>query len=210
MTSAGGDAVGVGQLAPDPLEQAGGERLVAEDRARLHGDDRVAADRPIRGAQLDPRQLGGPRRERLEAELEPGRDGAADVGAVGGHAVERRRRPEVDDDRRRAVQPRGGQRVDQPVGADVARPVDPDRRSAPCPARPTMSGRSRRSAMASTRRGQRRHDRGQGDRVEVAERHPVQAEQPVEQQLELVGRRPRVGRRAPRGEQRTGAEQRRS
>ena len=52
----------------------------------------------------DPRQLGGPCREGVEAELEARGDRPADVGAVGRDDVERGGRPEVDDDRRRAVQ----------------------------------------------------------------------------------------------------------
>ena len=87
--------------ASSPLD----ERLVAEDGAGLDGRDGVAADRAFRGAQLDAWQLGRPRRERLEPELEPRRDRPADVGAVRGDAVERRRGPEVDDDRRRPVEP---------------------------------------------------------------------------------------------------------
>ena len=81
------------------------QRLVAEDRARLHRAHRVAPDRPVRAAQLDPRQLGRPRRERLEAQLQARRDRPADERAVGRHAVDRRRGPEVDDDGRRAVEP---------------------------------------------------------------------------------------------------------
>ena len=169
-TSAGADAVGVGQLAPDPLEQAGRERLVAEDRARLHRADRVPPDRPVRRSQLDPGQLRGPRGERLEAELEARRDGAADVRAVGGHAIERRRGPEVDDDRRRAVQPRRGEGVDEAVGTDLARAVDADRerdragrrrraaagRAARRPPRPRRSGSGRPTPARSRPRRRRR------------------------------------------------------
>ena len=184
------DVVGVGELGADPREQAGGERLVAEDRAGLHGAHRVPPDRPVRGAQLDPWQLGGPCRERLEPELEARRDRAADVGPVGGDAVERRRRPEVDDDGRRAVQPRRREGIDQPVGTDVARPVDPDgERDGAGLA--TSSGRSRRSAIASTAPVSAGTTERQRDRVEVAERDPVEPQQPVEQELDLVGRRPR-------------------
>ena len=89
----------------DPGEQAGRQCLVAEDRARLHRAHGVAADRPVGGPELDPRQLGGPCGQRLEAQLEARRDRPADVRPVGRDAVERRRRPEVDDDCRRAVKP---------------------------------------------------------------------------------------------------------
>jgi hypothetical protein len=41
-----------------------------------------------------------------------------------GDAIERGRGPEVDNDRGRPVQARGGQRVDEAIGADVAGPID--------------------------------------------------------------------------------------
>ena len=78
--------------------------------------------------------------------------------------VEGRGRPEVDDHRRRSVQPRGGERVDEPVGADLARPVDPDRRSGRCPARPRAAAAPAARRAASSALGQRRDDRGAGDR----------------------------------------------
>src|SRR5919109_130962 len=55
------------QLTADPREEAADERLVAEHRARLHRADGVAADGPVRGTQLDPRQLGSPCRKGLES-----------------------------------------------------------------------------------------------------------------------------------------------
>ena len=178
------------QLGPDALEQTGGERLVAEDRAGLHRADRVAADRPVRRAQLDPRQLGGPRRERLEPELEARRDRPADVGAVCRHAIEGRGGSEVDDDGRRAVEPGGRQRVHEPIGPDLGRPIDPDgdrhgvrardehREAAPGsrPPRPRPSGG---------------HDGRHGHGIDIAERAAVEAEEALEQHLQLVGGSPR-------------------
>ena len=173
---AGRDVVGVGQLAPDPGEEARHERLVAEDRAALDRRGRVAPDRPIGRPQLDPWQLRRPRGERLEPELEPGRDGAADEGAVAGDAVERRRGPEVDDDRGRAVQARGGQGIDEPVRTDLARPVDADgqrhRARAGKEQRPLAPG-----GDGLERRGHRRHDRCDGDRGDVGEGRVVEAEE---------------------------------
>ena len=150
------------------------ERLIAEDRAGLHGAHRVAPDRPVRCPQLDPRQLGGPGRQRLEPELEPRRDGAADVGAVGGDAVERRGGPEVDDDRRRAVQPACRERVHQPVGADLAGSLGPDGERHGAGERPASaaarggrrssrrapSGRARPRRTRSRRRRRTTHRRG--------------------------------------------------
>ena len=151
-----------------------GQPLVADDRPGLDGAHRVAADDPIGHAQLDPRQLRGPGGQGLQAQLQPGRDGAADVGPVGVHAVERGRRAEVHDDRGRAVQAGGGERVDQPVGPDLARAGRPGRRWARSrPWRRSAAGPGGR--RPSRRGGQRGHDRGAGDRRDVAEGRGVEA-----------------------------------
>ena len=89
---------------------------------------------------------------------------------------------------------------------DVARPVDADRE------RHRAGARDDERAVAPLgdrldRAGHGRDDRGERDRVDVGDGDPVEPEQPVEQQLELVGGRPRVRRGAPRGEQRAGPEQ---
>ena len=57
----------------------------------------------------------------------PGREHAADVLALGRDDVEVGRRAEVDDDHGRAVALLGGDGVDDPVGADLARIVVADR-----------------------------------------------------------------------------------
>ena len=202
----GGDTAHLGELAADPREEAAGERLVAEDRARLHGRDRVAPDRPVRGTQLDPRQLGGPRRERLEPELQARGDRPADIGAVDGHAVEGGRGPEVDDDRRRAVDPPSREGVDQTVGSDLLRPVDPHgqrhRAGGGQEERPFAAGRD-----GLGRGGQARDDRGGDHRGHVGERGVIEAQQRVEQGLELVGAGARVRCRAAGHDERAGLEQ---
>ena len=84
-------------------------------------------DDSVRGGELDAWQLRRPGCQGVEAELQSGRDGAADVGAVGGHHVERRGGPEVDDDGGRAVEAPDGEGIDQAVGARLGRSVDADR-----------------------------------------------------------------------------------
>ncbi len=86
--------------------------------------------RPItvaRAHDLDPRQLGRRLVERVGRDGEPGRDDAARVLAARGDHVEGGRGAEVDDDR--ALRPAlvGGHRVDDPVGADLARVLVQDR-----------------------------------------------------------------------------------
>ena len=84
----------------DPGEEA--RRRAPGSRGPCRDWIALTVSRPIARSgrpQLDPRQLRGPRGERLEPELEPRRDRAADERAVRADAVERRRRPEVDDDR---------------------------------------------------------------------------------------------------------------
>ena len=108
-------------------KQSARQPEVAEHRPGLHRPDRVPPDRAVRDRELDPRQLRRPRGERLEAQLEAGRDRPADVGTVARHAIERRRGAEVHDHGRRPVQPLGGERIDQAVRADLRRPIHADR-----------------------------------------------------------------------------------
>ena len=196
-TSSGGTPLASASSARIRTRSPADERLVAEDRPRAHRADGVAADRPVGRAELDPGQLRGPRGERLEAELETRRDRPADERAVGGDRVERRGGPEVGDDRRRAVQPGGGEGVDEPVGPDLGRTVDPDRDR-------DVAGAGDEERLAAPggdgreRVGQRRHDRGAGDRVDPGQLGGVDPEEALEEDLELVGRRPRRRSRARR------------
>ena len=75
------------------------------------------------------------------------------------------------------------------------------------PAAAISSGRSRRSAMASTAPVSAGTTEASAIGVEVGDGDPVEPQQPVEQQLDLVGRGPRVRRGAARREQRAGPEQ---
>ena len=75
----------------------GGE---AVDRARLDRLDRVLADHAAGLDELDPAQRRGPAEQGVEADLDAGHDGAAEVLALGRDGVERGGGAEVDDDRR--------------------------------------------------------------------------------------------------------------
>src|SRR5260221_7171808 len=57
------DAVRLGKLRPQAIEQAARERLVAKNGSRLDRADRVSRDRAIGSPELDSRQLGRPGRE---------------------------------------------------------------------------------------------------------------------------------------------------
>ena len=65
--------------------------------------------------------------QRLHRDLDPGPDHAAQVLALGGDRVEGDRGAEVHDRARPAEPLVGGDRVDEPVGAELVRVVDPDR-----------------------------------------------------------------------------------
>lgn len=57
----------------------------------------------------------------------PGAIAPADVGTVGGHAIERGRGPEVHDHGRRPVQPGRGEDIHQTIRTHLIRSVHPDR-----------------------------------------------------------------------------------
>ena len=191
------------QLAAQGGEQAADEPDVAEHDARLHGVDRVRADGARRPPQLDPRQLARATDEGLEAERHAGRDGAADVGAVGVDEVEVRARAEVDDDGRPAELDPSRQRVRQPVGAGLRGPVDADGEDA-LERGGVDDDRLEPDALGDEplpRLGQGRHDAGDRHRVELVEPVRVEGEHPGEHRGDLV--RGRVGARdgAPRARQ---------
>ena len=81
---------------------------------------------------------------------------------------------EVDDDRRRPVQPGGGQGVDQPVGPDLARPVHADRdrdgAGAGDEQRPLVPRRRRPPARRSGRHDGRQRDRRRRRRAAMPSR----------------------------------------
>ena len=103
--------------------------------------DACLADHVLRRDERHLRQPRGAREERVQRDLDAGREHAAEVLALRRDDVEVRRRAEVDDDRRPALRSRPRPRP-RSVGADLARvleriamPVErPGRgRAAPCP-----------------------------------------------------------------------------
>src|SRR5207253_5475799 len=88
-----GDARGVsadevGELSPDSRKESRDQRLVAQNRAGLDRRYRVTGDRPNRLPQFNARQLRGAGGERIEPELQPGRDRATEERAVGPDGVD--------------------------------------------------------------------------------------------------------------------------
>src|SRR5207248_7808294 len=96
----------------------------AVDHAGLQALDGVLADHPGWPDQLHLAQLGRAGGQRVDGDLDAGGERAAQVLAAGGDHVEVRRGTEVHDDRRAAVQGVRGERVRDPVGADLLRVVD--------------------------------------------------------------------------------------
>ena len=117
----GDDAAGVPELLLQAADQALDQARVAVDDARLHGVDGVAPDHARGQRDLHPRQARGPAEERLGADLHARRDHAAQVLALGRDAVEGGGGAEVDDDHRAMGPLEAGHRVDDPIGADLAR-----------------------------------------------------------------------------------------
>ena len=181
------------QLCPNSLEETEGEGTVAQHDAGLHGRNRVGADRPLGFRKLDSRQARRPRRERLEPDLETGRDRSADVTAVASDAVERGGSPEIDDDSWGSVQSRDRQAVHQPVRAYFRGSFGSDRDRHDRGAR-----REQRQAASLGHRlhaaGQGRNHRRQRDSGDVGQRRAVEVEQPVDEHLQFVGRAGQPGR----------------
>ena len=122
----GDDGAGVAELGEDALDQPVDQADVAVDDARLHRVDGVAPDDLRRLGDLDARELGRAREERVGADLQARREDAAEVLALGRHAVEVRRGAEVDDDDAALGPLEARDRVGDAVGADLARVLDED------------------------------------------------------------------------------------
>ena len=112
----------------------------------------IAASGSPSSIRADPRAALGQRRQR---DLDPGRDRAAEVLAVGRDGVEVDPGAEVDHDAGAAEPLVGGDRVDEPVGADLVRVVDPDRHPGLHPGADAAGSGRRSSARPSPRTGRR-------------------------------------------------------
>ena len=115
------------ELAGDGTDELADEADIADNRAGLEA---LTVSRPIARGGMTSATRGSFAVFAASAsmpELEAGRDRAADVRAVCRDHVEVGGRAEVDDDGRRAVQPNGRKRVDEPVGTGLCRFVDAHR-----------------------------------------------------------------------------------
>ena len=145
------------------------------------GLDRAAgrpADRGLGLVELDPPDPGAALGQRGQRDLDPGCDRAAQVLAVGGDRVEVDPGAEVDDHAGVAEAVVGGDGVDEPVGADLVGVVDPDRHPGLHPGADRQAGRvevARRHRLVLA--AERRHDRRDADRVDLAALDPAQREQ---------------------------------
>ena len=196
--AAGGEQAGLAELLLDPPHDPVDQPGEAEDEAGLDRAAAGAADRRLRLGQVDARDAGGPLDQRGQRDLEAGRDRAAEVFALGRDGVEVDPGAEVDDDAGAAEALVGGDRVDEPVGADLERVVDPDRHPGLHP------GPDREEPGVEVALGQllvlgaeRRHDRGDADRVDVVEADPAEREQAADPLGQLVTGRPGAGLKAP-------------
>src|SRR4051812_9786401 len=116
-------------LALDARHDRVDETGVAEHQPRLDAGHRVAPDGVLGPRDLHARQLGGRVIERVGRDHQPGRDHAARVLAARRDHIERGRGAEVDDDRALRPALMGRDRVDDAVGADLARVLVQDRHS---------------------------------------------------------------------------------
>lgn len=171
---------------------------VAEDDARLHALDCIAADDVLRRHELDARQLGCALEERLRARADARRDDAAQEVAVLRHDIEGRRRADVDDNQRAAVLLVGADDIDDPVRADGARVlvVEADAR---LDAGPDDQRAQVEIALAHLDEwhDERRHDRRDDDGMDVGHLDALIVEQAVDEHAVLVARLLAVRRDAP-------------
>ena len=153
----------------------------------------------VGGDEVHLREPRGPREERVHRDLDPRREDAAHVLARRRDRVEVRGRPEVDDDARRAVALAGGDRVHDPVRADLARVVVADRDARLRP-RPDDEERRLRVALGEAPCSARTSGGTVVERqtpVTLVEVEVAQLEQPADERAELVARALRLGRDAP-------------
>ena len=157
-----------------------------------------APDRRLGLGEFDARDAGRPFDQRGQRDLEPRRDRPAEVLALGRDRVEVDAGAEVDDDAGPAEALIGGDGVDETVGADLERIVDPDRHPGLDP------GTDREEAGFEVALGEllvlgaeRRHDRGDADGVDIVEAEPAEREHAGDPLGELVAGRPGAGLEPP-------------
>ena len=153
--------------------------------------------------ELHLHQLRGPRRQGVDRYLDAGREHAAEELTARRHDVEVGRRPEIDDDRRAAVQRVRRERVDDAVGTDFLRVVVEHRHAGTnagldddqwhcsrTSARTSRASRATPTAPSNSKRCRRPRPPSSAARRTVGE-------QPRQQQPEFVRRPPRISRQPP-------------
>src|SRR5215203_2640764 len=187
--AAGGDHGGrAAQLghhpADDPVDLAG-EAPDGPGLEALHG---VLADHRPGRHQLDPAQLSGPLDQGVHGDLDAGGDGRAQVLAPLGDGVEGGGGAEVDHHHRPPVGGVGGDRVDHPVGPDLARVVGQDGQPG---ADPGLHDQRLHLAVAPDHLAQGLggpgHHRGDHHPAGVTQLQPLLGQEPAQQQGMLVG-----------------------
>ena len=117
----------VAELRPDPVDDPVDLAGEAVDEPRPERGLGRLADRRLGRDEVDLDEPGGTLEQGVHRDLDSWRENAAYVFALRRDHVEVRRRPEVHDDARRPVPLEGGDRVRDPVRADLARVVIPER-----------------------------------------------------------------------------------
>src|SRR5215207_7820397 len=187
--AAGGDHGGVaaqlGHHAADEAVDLAGEAPDGPGLEALHG---VLADHRARPDQLDPAQLSGPLDQGVHGDLDAGGDGRAQVLAPLGDGVEGGGGAEVDHHHRPPVGGVGGDRVDHPVGPDLARVVGQDGQPG---ADPGLHDQRLHLAVAphhlAQGLGEPGHHRGDHHPAGVTQLQPLLGQEPAQQQGMLVG-----------------------
>src|SRR5215218_5852519 len=181
----GGRAAELGHHAADDPVDLAGEAPDGPGLEALHG---VLADHRAGRHQLHPAQLGGPLDQGVHGDLDAGGDGRAQVLAPLGDGVEGGGGAEVDHHHRPAVGGVGRDRVDHPVGPDLARVVGQDGQPG---ADPGLDDQRVDLAVAPDHLaqglGQPGHDRGDDHPLGVAQRQALLGQEPVKEQRVLVG-----------------------
>ena len=178
----------------DPVDLAGR----AEDEARLDRLDGVLADHRRRRFELDAGEPRGALHQRCRGDLETGGDHSAEELAVLGDDVEVGAGAEVDHDRGAAEARVGRERIDDPVGSDLARIVGEDRDAGLRPR--THHQRLEREIPSGHLAELLRdvgHDRRDAQAGELLERQPSMLEQSAEDERELVRGALRLGGEPP-------------
>ena len=181
------------KLASDLLDDAVDLAGEPVDEPGLEAVHRRLADHRGRLGEVDPHQASGAGEERVHRDLDPRREHPAHVLPLRRDDVEVRGRPEVDGDARRAVAVARGDRVHDPVGADLVRVVvsnrDPGLRAGADDEDLRLRPALREELELAH---ERRHRRGEADAVDR-----VEVEHLPEQRAELVAGAAGVGGEPP-------------